>query len=170
MIEESYGDIPFGQKAIRTSKNLLALRTFTNRSNLFNTFHSNTRSFFSPQLRTLQLVLAHFQLDLALSPPVFEFPHAQKAVYSHPHDNPIFKGRKLDRVNIVFLTHTLNFFKYHLTTREAQTLFDTFSGLRLQKQPRSWNTQIRQGLQNLGGRWYGTWGMCRSLIFEYFCR
>ena len=155
----SYADVPFGQQTNGISKNLQAIRDYKMRSNLFHSVYSKFQPSFSPKLRTLHLVLAHIQLDLTLSPSAFGFPHSQKAIYSHPRSNPIFKGQNHDRVNINLLMHTLDFFKYHLTFSRAQTLYRSFSGLNQQKRPRCWNARIRHGLQSLGSRWYGTWGM-----------
>lgn len=167
---ESYAHLPLGYKATAASKNIIALREYVQSSNILDKVLSclYRTPEFSPALKTLQLVLFHLQLDLSLGPAtsVYGFPYSQKAVYGHPGKVPLFQGRNFNKVNIDFLMHTGNFFKYHLAEPQAQTLYELFSELEPHEQPQAWDSRVHQGpdVKELGKHWKGSYGKLR--IFQ----
>ena len=103
----------------------------------------------------------HWQLDLSLHSPVCGFPYSQQAVYAHPDDFPIFLDENYRKVNIEFLSHTANFFKYHIRNPQEQTLYHLFEQLEDHEKPRPWEARLFQGpgVKKLGKKWKGSYGI-----------
>lgn len=162
MLSESYANVPMGHKAKETSKNILALRNYVQRSNILDKVLSclYRDPTFNPALKTLQAVLTHLQFDLSLRLPTLGFSYSQKAVYGHPNKFPMFRGQNYNKVNIDFIMHTANFFKYHMTMKDAQTLYEVYSELEDHEKPKAWSSRIHQGpgVEKLGKRWKGSYG------------
>lgn len=163
---ESYADVPLGTKGQQISKNVLMLRGYVESSGILkkvmSCLHRDHR--FSPLLQTLQLVLTHLQLDLSMESPTLGFPWSQQAVYGHPDDFPMFKDRNKSKINIEFLLHTANFFKFHMTKKEAHTLYTLFHGLEDHQKPRAWDARLHKGpgVKKLGKHWKGSYGKLPS--------
>lgn len=86
------------------------------------------------------------------------FPASQQIVYSHPETYPLFLDKHKTRVNINFLLHITNFFKYHMTQRQEATLFVPFQDLEENAKPKAWQNKLEQGLRKLGNSWKGSYG------------
>lgn len=106
----------------------------------------------------LQLVLAHHSLDQCLQLDTFGFPDSQQAVYASVAAAPIFVGFNKLSVNLVWVLHVLNFFKYHMTRQSEQTLFEQFGALEEWEKPQAWKSQLKEGAHKLGKFWKGTYG------------
>lgn len=162
--------MPLGQRAVTQSKNIAILRDYIKRSNILDKvlscLHRDER-IFNPALKTLQLVLTHFSFDTSLRLPTLGFEYSQKAVYAHPTKQPLFQGRTFNKVNIDLVMHTANFFKFHFTTLEAQTLYNLYSELESHERPQAWNTRLDQGATWLGKHWRGSYGGYPTL---HICR
>lgn len=90
------------------------------------------------------------------------FPHSQIAVYGHPEQYPLFLDNGF-QVNIDLLMHTANFFKYHMTREDENTLFTLFKELKDDQKPRAWDSQLQQGrgvpgVKKIGSHWKGSYG------------
>ena len=115
-----------------------------------------------PFLETIQLVLTHWSLDLSLSCPTFNFPSSQKQVYGHPDDFPLFLDAQMKRVNVEWLLHVVNFFKYHMVGKEEMSLYPSYVQLADEDLPKVWTEPLRQGVRRLGSHWKGTY--CESIL------
>ena len=152
-------------KAETPSNNIRELRRFVQRTNVLDkvlsTFYHGPN--INPLLQTLQLVFTHWQLDRSLQIQTYGFSYSQRAVYGHPDDYPMFLDNDRFRVNIEFLLHTANFFKYHITHEQENTLFSLFEELEEGQKPRAWEGPIQQGrgipgVKRLGTHWKGSYG------------
>ncbi len=114
---------------------------------------------FSPFLRTIQVMLAHLQFDHVLKTPTWGFPDSQKAVYESVRKEPIFVGPHKTEVNMQWVAHAVNFFKYHVTREDEGTLFPGYEELREAGMGiKPWRKKLKRGVQTLGKRWRGTYG------------
>lgn len=109
-------------------------------------------------LQTIQLLFIPWSLGFALDCPTHSFPSSQQVVYSHPESNRLFLDKYKTHVNITFLLHITNFFKYHMTHQEEATLFVPFSDLEKNEKPKVWQSHLEQGTRKLGRSWKGSYG------------
>ena len=115
-------------------------------------------------LSAIQLCFAHWSFDLQLLPPTYGFPYSQFFVYSAAVRMPIFTSNSsLEKVNIEFVLHIMNFFKYHMTQKTENTLYDAYSALAQAEQPGPWRSKLREGCYKIGQHWRGTYGQCVTL-------
>lgn len=145
------------------SKNLEQLRGFVQRSNILKSILQMDGS--HELLQTIQLLLIPWSLEFKLGCPVHSFSSSQQAVYSHPETNPLFLDKYKTHVNITFLLHITNFFKYHMTHEQEATLFAPFHDLEDDEKPKLWQKYLEQGTRKLGETWKGSYGepKCRLL-------
>ena len=90
----------------------------------------------------------------------FGFPDSQVAVYSTRDQNPIFIGCNGLDVNMEFMLHNLNFWKYHMVRETENTLFYAFDELGDCDRPRWWSSQLQNepaSRKNLGKHWKGSY-------------
>lgn len=142
----------------RLSNNIARLREFVTKSSFLHSllFRSN-HPVLTDLFQIIQVVFTHWSLDLSLNCPTYSFEISQKAVYSHPNKTPMFKN-KMSTVNVNYLLHIVNFFKYHITCKEEGTLQSFFEELAEDQKPRAWENHIDQGLRKVGTTWLGTYG------------
>ena len=115
-----------------------------------------------PLLQVIQLMCTHWSLDLSLGYQTFDFDISQRMVYQHPDQCPMFLDQHMCTVNINYLLHVMNFFKYHCTRSDEWTLRDVFEALERPQRPQAWNTQLRQGPTSLGSEWLGSYAYLHS--------
>lgn len=87
----------------------------------------------------------------------YSFPDSQLTVYSPASEQPIFGGCHGLDVNVEFVLHNVNFWKYHMVRQVEGTLFDALDELDLFERPRWWSSQPAQGVRALGKRWKGSY-------------
>ena len=117
----------------------------------------------------IQLCFAHWSFDLQLLPPTYGFPYSQFFVYSAAMRMPIFIGNPpLENINLEFILHIMNFFKYHMTQKSENTLFDAYSALSQAEQPGTWRFKPREGCYKIGQHWKGTYGQFTALLFAIY--
>ncbi len=107
---------------------------------------------------TIQLLLTHWSLDLGLACQTFSFPYSQKAVYGHPKDFPIVLDKHMRVINIEYLLHIANFFKYHMIRIEESTLYYDVLALEDEEKPIAWREKLEDGVRQLGRHWMGSYG------------
>lgn len=54
-----------------------------------------------------------------------------------------------------FVANAVNFFKYHMTRPEEQTLYNDYQSLHQTDRPRAWNEKLQNGARKLGKSWKG---------------
>ena len=157
---ESYTNVPLGDKTEHISPNLLVLRRYCLLSGLLDYHHRSCLPKFNLRLKTLQLVLSHIQLDPINFYDDSFFPCSQKAVYQNPNTYPLVKGKNGGEVDITLLKHIVDFFKYHLSSQWAGTLYDIFDNLDNHLKPKAWDTRLDQhpDVSKLGKHWLGSYG------------
>ena len=110
-------------------------------------------------LQTLQVLCA--PMLLSFEPHIFHhhygFPDSQSAVYNTANVLPIFGGCNGLDVNMEFILHNINFWKYHILRKAEGTLCDAFENLDEDERPRWWSSQLKEGPQKLGKHWKGSY-------------
>ena len=106
----------------------------------------------------MQLALTHWSLDLSLNNLTFGFAESQSQVFGHPDKFPLFLNGEMDKVNVKYLLHIVNFFKYHMTKQEEASLYPYYSELTNELRPKAWTEPLHQGVKELGSHWKGTYG------------
>lgn len=115
-----------------------------------------------PLLQVIQLMCTHWSLDLSLDYQTFDFDMSQRMVYQHPDHCPMFLDQNMCSVNINYLLHIMNFFKYHCTRSDEWTLRGIFEALEAHQRPQAWTTQLSQGPSILGSEWLGSYSYLHS--------
>lgn len=111
-------------------------------------------------LTTIQVLCAPMLLSFEphLESHHYSFPDSQYAVYSTPSVNAIFHGTHGLDINMEFILHNINFWKYHMIREVEGTLFYPFQDLEPDERPRWWSPQPMQGgPQKLGKHWKGSY-------------
>ena len=90
------------------------------------------------------------------------FDDSQKAAYESVMSEPIFKNGWND-VQVNFLLHVVNFFKYHLTQAAVLTAHPAYSDLPEASRPQSFDGPLSNGDCKLGKTWMGTFGKSLSV-------
>ena len=117
-----------------------------------------------PLLATLQLVLTPLCLDIELRFPTWGFPDSQQAAYldSKVPEGQIFFGRNNQGVNMRWLLHISNFFKYHMTRKEEYSLFEDYDSLEFSERPKLWTGKLGDQALGLKRNWKGSYGWSKS--------
>lgn len=112
----------------------------------------------SPLLVAVKLMCSHFMFDLeGIQHDVFGFDDSQRAVYMPTNVAPIYKGPDLMKVNMQWLSHSLDFFRQHMLCQAACTMFDNMDCLHPTQKPSPWQAPLRLGAYPLTRHWKGTY-------------
>lgn len=91
-----------------------------------------------------------------LGPQGSDFPTSQISAYSPATKQPIFTGCYGGTVNMDWVLHQTNFWKYHFTREAESTLFTDIDALEPADYPKLWNSQLSQkDMPALGKKWKG---------------
>ena len=122
----------------------------------------------APLLQTTQVLCAPLLLsfDSMLIQSHYGFPDSQLTVYSAAENYPIFIGCNGLDVNMEFVLHNINFWKYHMVRETENTLFRAFEALDPSERPRWWTAQLQQGVQKLGKHWKGSYAYVDRPVVE----
>lgn len=112
----------------------------------------------NPLLTVIQLLFTPWTLDLELAFQTYSFAYSQKAVYAHPNDYPFFLNKRRSVINVEYLLHIANFFKYHMIRSEEQTLYQDVGALDEDEKPKMWTEKLDKGPNQLGKYWMGSYG------------
>lgn len=110
-----------------------------------------------PLLHTIRVMLSHLNLDFRLCGESYGFPDSQLMVYRSSVAQPIFLDPSKQKVDMLYVLHLVNFFKYHMTRRHEYTLFDEYTAMGDLERPQAWRSQIKAGSSKLGRHWKGTY-------------
>ncbi|KAI9722263.1 MAG: hypothetical protein M1812_001735 [Candelaria pacifica] len=167
LIVESFGTNSSVSLRSDQSHNLEQLHQIILRTNLLHIILRNgfNKPLTSKLLLTLQLALTHWSLDVKLQTLIFGWEISQQVVYQPINEAPIFSGTSSVAINIEWLLHAANFFKYHLT-RHDQSLYDPFMDLEHHEKPRAWKGKIQNGVQNLSRYWKGVYAYLTDTDLE----
>jgi hypothetical protein len=88
---------------------------------------------------------------------VSHFDLSQYQAYDTPARQPIFCGRYKQDVNVRWLLHVVNFFKFHLTTNNEGLLAHHYQDLESDQFPQPWEGRIEPGTKPLKSHWRGAY-------------
>ncbi|EKG19468.1 hypothetical protein MPH_03332 [Macrophomina phaseolina MS6] len=88
---------------------------------------------------------------------VYGFIDSQRLAYATIKAAPIFCGFNKLEVNMEWILHVLNFFKYHICKEEENTLYAPFRNLTKADTPGFWQKPLHNGPAELGVHWKGTY-------------
>ncbi|KAF4306625.1 hypothetical protein GTA08_BOTSDO05150 [Botryosphaeria dothidea] len=151
-----------------TCNNIEALKEFIHRSDIIeNLFRPRPRK--SKRASVAEIVEPQYShllaaIQLMFAPSILRFKGAtygfedsQRWAYATIRAGPIFGGFNKLEVNMVWVLHVLNFFKYHICKREENTLYEPFKRLIRAEKPDFWNSSLHNGPADLGVHWKGTY-------------
>ena len=145
----------------KASKNLVQLRRFVQSSNILDNilYDATTGSYGARLMQTLQLIFTHWQLDISIRSEIRVFSLSQHIVYTRPDEMFLFIDKKWT-LNLSYLLHVANFFKYHMKSEQEDTLSHLMSDLGNSEKPAAWDQQLSTGPQvtPLGASWMGSFG------------
>lgn len=104
----------------------------------------------------IQLLLTPFSFDPAYcNGKVGHFDISQYQAYCTAKTQPVFNGIYKQQVNIRWLLHIVNFFKYHLKSQGEGLLAHEYQLLESDEFPQFWTGHIKGGTQPLARHWKG---------------
>ncbi|KAI9722760.1 MAG: hypothetical protein M1828_004456 [Chrysothrix sp. TS-e1954] len=102
-------------------------------------------------------MLTHLRFDLDLAVQGCAYPDSQELVYSLPHDVPLFIGSTRSSVNVHYVLHALNFWKYHMTEEKNYTLYNRYMSESPQGRVQPWRRALKSGAELIGRSWKGVY-------------
>ena len=145
----------------KDSKNLIQLRRFVQSSNILDNilYDTTTGSYGARLMQTLQVVFTHWQLDICIRSEIRGFALSQHIVYTRPDEMLLFIDKKWT-LNLTYLLHVANFFKYHMKSDHEDTLSHLMLDLEDSEKPAAWDQELKTGPQvkPLGASWMGSFG------------
>lgn len=84
----------------------------------------------------------------------FSFPQSQQIVYGN---GSIFGGVNNLDIDMEWVLHHINFWKYHMVREEEHTLYHAFEALGEADRPRFWSRQLKTGCSGPGKHWKGSY-------------
>lgn len=122
-------------------------------------------------LGAVRLMATHFLFDRAFQPEIwFAIDDAQRAVYAATNEAPLYLGPKKDILNVQWVLHCLNFFRYYMTVPEASDLHEAIQELDKSQRPSPWDGPLKSGTYALGNHWKGTYAFLQHKDLERFRR
>ncbi len=122
----------------------------------------------STSIQIAQILVSSLSLDPYLLPQdVWQFGATQKLVYQSPAAAPIFKGVNNEQVNVLWVLHVINFFRYHCLRPVESTLHRPYATLEASQRPVFWKHPIDNDAKPfLGKVWKGTYGQSSRTSFQ----
>lgn len=93
---------------------------------------------------------------------VNHFDISQFYAYSGARTQPVCSGPFLQHVNVRWVLHVVNFFKFHLKCDGEGLLAHEYKELGVNQIPQFWTGKIKAGIQPLGRHWKGVYSECSS--------
>ncbi|KAF2638019.1 hypothetical protein P280DRAFT_405709 [Massarina eburnea CBS 473.64] len=124
----------------------------------------------NPALAVVKLMCSHvlFDMDAKLVDKTIEFDEAQKAVYASTSLAPIFTGPKKNEVNMEWILHCFNFFRYYMTNQDASFLHESLQDLDRAQRPSAWQGPLKSGSSPLPKYWKGTYAYLeRDTLYKF---
>jgi hypothetical protein len=127
---------------------------------LFPSYRHKSSRFPSSLVLIIQLCLLHFSLDpFTCHVRAPRFYDSQQHVYKCYSKEPIFMGKNNGDINLPWLLHVANFFKFHLKQPGGEGMLShMYRDLGECERPRQWRGRLKAGTQELGKRWKGAYG------------
>lgn len=156
------------EHTISNTKNIGLLLRFISATNILECVFQHPPGYtpYNPRLLAVQLLLMHWSLLPEYAFHTYSFAHSQQAVYGTPNKFPIFTDTHMRNVNIEYLLHIANFFKYHITRSEEHTLFTDFCALDGDERPIPWTERLESGVKEFGKHWMGSYGKAYARLLH----
>ncbi|EMD00714.1 hypothetical protein BAUCODRAFT_61254, partial [Baudoinia panamericana UAMH 10762] len=155
------------------SVNLAHLENFTNNHDLLNVVLfgvcrvlSDAAGLPKPLLQAVQVVLSPFLFRLDRHLQHYSFPDSQQVVYATAETSEIFGGLHGLEIDMEWVLHHINFWKYHMVREAECTLFEAFSELDVEDRPRLWDQKLKQGGNKLGVHWKGSYAYVERNVIQ----
>jgi len=88
--------------------------------------------------------------------PVSRFDESQAEVYASPTQVDMFIGRWKENVNLRWVLHAINFFRFHLKAGNGEGLFThAYEQLASYELPQPWLGKLKAGTREIGNHWKG---------------
>jgi len=167
---DSYNGTKQCEEMVSVSKNMEHIAAFLDSYDLLRTVFkasksTKTYSAVSQLYQTMVVMFTHRALVIPDKPgenDTYRFEISQQMVYACSDARPIFGGGNGLQIDMEWLAHVANFWKYHLTRREENTLFEAFSSLADYVRPRAWQGRLDTGVPRIGKAWKGSYGGSES--------
>ena len=93
---------------------------------------------------------------------------SQEEVYKCFTETPLFGGKNKYEINLPWLLHAANFFKFHFKTPDGEgILAHMYQQLEKSELPMAWTGKLKSGTQKLGPHWKGAFSECYQMKVEY---
>lgn len=118
----------------------------------------NKQNTVEPTLAAVKLMCSHllFEFDNVKHGPL-GVEEAQRMVYMATNKAPLYTGPTLTDLNMEWILHCMNFFRHHMMSQEAGTLYEVMNELDPYEKPSAWQEQLCSGAAPLHKHWKGTY-------------
>ncbi|KAH8727517.1 hypothetical protein GQ44DRAFT_648578 [Phaeosphaeriaceae sp. PMI808] len=119
----------------------------------------NEENMVSPALAAVKLMCSHFLLESKLKHNVFAVEESQYVVYMATSKAPLYTFGNISQteLNMNWVLHCMQFFRYHMMCPDVATLFDAMDDLSQLQKPSAWQEPLKKGSYPLGKHWKGTY-------------
>ncbi|OAK98834.1 hypothetical protein IQ06DRAFT_327330 [Phaeosphaeriaceae sp. SRC1lsM3a] len=111
-----------------------------------------------PALAAVKLMCSHLLFEFEdVKHGLLGFEESQRMVYMPTKSTPMYLGPTMTGLNMDWILHCMNFFRHHMTSQEAGTLYEAMNCLSAYQSPSAWQAPLRSGTAPLGKHWKGTY-------------
>lgn len=108
-----------------------------------------------PVLETVQVLLTPHMMRQGLRLPIYQISDSQRQAYMFM---PVFKGCFGLDIDMEWVLHQVNYWRYHCTVEEEYTLHQAFSDLDSKDQPQFWQSSLKnESNPTIGRHWKGSY-------------
>lgn len=161
LINESFtGDASHGDDAPLQCHNMARLEDFTFDSIILlggrRTFSTRRTH---PLLLTVKVMLMHFLVSTHMCNfgGWYALDEAQKMIYAPTNEAPLYLEPNKETVNMEWVFHCMNFFRYYMRTMGASQLYYNLEHLEDDQRPSPWTKPLKSGSYPLKTHWKGTY-------------
>ena len=111
-----------------------------------------------PALAAVKLMCSHFLFELDnVKHGFLGVEESQRVVYMATNSAPLYSGPTRTDLNMQWILHCMNFFRHHMMSQEAGTLYEVMNDLCAYEKPSAWQEQLHPGTAPLHKHWKGTY-------------
>ncbi|KFZ08049.1 hypothetical protein V502_09571 [Pseudogymnoascus sp. VKM F-4520 (FW-2644)] len=127
-----------------------------------------------PGQKSLTMVIKLCFVHLVLHPDICNtktsiFLASQEQVYKCFTETPLFRGKNKYEINLPWLLHAANFFKFHFKTPDGEgILAHMYQQLEKGELPMAWTGKLKSGTQKLGPHWKGAFTFLHEDELEHY--
>lgn len=88
---------------------------------------------------------------------ILRFDESQREMFAAPTRTKLFVGKYKELVNLRFLVHAMNYFRFHLKAMHGEGLLShAYRELAAGEYPRTWLGKLKSGVHEIGKQWKST--------------